>query len=413
MGSLPGCGDGPHDLHDDERILTSDTSPGSSAPVDDVEVTFEVTFVDDHDEVAAALAAVDAEVVGVDVERADAHHYFRRAALIQLGIPGHCVLLDAVAIDAFPEVDAFFGPERLMVLHALQNDLEPLAGRAIEPDRVADTAIAATVLGLPTGLGTLLDELLGVQLDGDKGAFQRADWELRPLDPDMAAYAAGDVVHLPRLWEELRGRLDEAGRTDWYVQELEATIELTGEDSRAWTRVKGSGRLSEQERAVLRCLWEAREQIARTHDIAPNRLLHDDVLRELATDPPRTAAQLVRRSQRRRSQLRQHAQALLEAIERGLSAEPEIPSDDSRRWTEQEQALHDALRKARAEVAKDVGLDAGVLCPSRPLWSAIAARPSDGEQLCRAAGLRPWQTELLAGPLWEAYEANAPDTTDG
>ena len=385
--------------------MTNASTPAAAGPADDLTVR----FVDEPDEVASALTAVDAEVVGVDVERADAHHYFRRAALIQLGVDDHCVLLDAVAIEAFPEVDRFFGPERLMVLHALQNDLEPLAGRAISPDRVADTAIAATVLGLPTGLGTLLEELLDVHLDGDKNAFQRADWEARPLDLEMAAYAAGDVVHLPRLWEELATRLDDTGRTDWYQQELEAMIEQTGEDQRDWTRVKGSGRLSEEERAILRSLWQAREAIAREHDIAPNRLLHDDVLRDLATDPPRTAPQLVRRSQRRRPQLRQHAETLLEAIQRGQDADPESRSVEARRWTESDRALHDALRKRRAEVAADVGVDAGVLCPSRPLWTAIAGEPSDGRQLCELAGLRPWQTELLADPLWEVYVTHADD----
>ncbi len=372
----------------------------------DPDLGFDVRFVDDPDQVEASLRDVDAEVVGVDVERADAHRYFRRAALIQVGVVDRCLLLDAVAIDDFPEVDRFFGPDRLMVLHALQNDLEPLAGRGIVPSQVADTALAATVLGLPTGLGTLLADLLGVELDGDKNAFQRADWEARPLASDMAAYAAGDVVHLPRLWSELDARLEEAGRRSWYEQELEATISQAGEDSRDWTRVKGSGRLSPHERAALRAVWEKREAIARTHDIAPNRLLHDDVLRDLATDPPRTVAQLVRRSQRRRPQLREHAPELLEALQRGLEGEPETRSGEGRRWTDQDRSLHDALRKRRAEVAEEIGLDAGVLCPSRPLWTAIAGEPSDGAELCRLAGLRPWQAELLAEPLWEAYEAH-------
>jgi ribonuclease D len=388
--------------------VTDDVPPPANRTPDDLEVA----LVDDPDELAGMLDVVDAEVVGVDVERADAHHYFRRAALIQLGVEGRCLLLDAVQIEAFPEVDAFFGPDRLMVLHALQNDLEPLAGRGIVPDRVADTAIAASLLGLPTGLGPLLHELLGVELDGDKSAFQRADWGARPIDPDMAAYAAGDVVHLPRLWAELAERLEDVGRTRWYQQELHATIEQVSVDSRDWTRVKGSGRLNDRERTVLRALWEEREAIAREHDIAPNRLLHDDVLRDLATDPPSTAAQLVRRSQRRRPQLRRHAEQLLAAIRRGQDAEPAPRVGDGRRWSERERALHDALRARRAEVADDVGVDAGILCPSRPLWAAIAGRPTNGRELCELAGLRGWQTELLAEPLWEVYVATV-DPDDG
>jgi ribonuclease D len=179
------------------------------------------------------------------------------------------------------------------------------------------------------------------------------------------------------------------------------------------TRVKGSGRLNDRERSVLRALWEEREAIAREHDIAPNRLLHDDVLRDLATAPPSTAPQLVRRSQRRRPQLRRHAEQFLAAVRRGLEADPEPRGGEGRRWSERERALHDALRARRAGVAEEIGIDAGILCPSRPLWAVIAGRPTDGYELCELAGLRPWQTELLADPLWEVYVATVgPDGDD-
>lgn len=368
------------------------------------DTTPEVVFVDAVDEVDAALERVAEEVVGVDVERADADRYYRRAALIQVGAEGRCVLLDGVTLDELPQLDRFLGDDRLAVLHAIENDLEPLAAKGITADRMADTAVAAALLGLPTGLGALLQELLGVELDGDKSSYQRADWEARPLTSGMAAYAAGDVVHLPALWEELSGRLRREDRLGWYDEEFAYTVERAGLDTRDWTRVKGSGRLSPAQRAVLREVWTEREAIAQEHDLAPNRLLHDEVLRELATDPPRTAPQLVRRSQRRRSLVRRHADRLMEAIERGLAAEPEPRDSGGRRWSDRDRSAFDALRRTRAEVADELGLDAGILCPSRPLWSAIAGHPGDGAELCRLAELRAWQTQLLAEPLWDAYE---------
>jgi ribonuclease D len=384
-------------VHDDRAV------PDAGVVDVGADVAFEVTFVDEPSAVPGALRSIDAPVVGVDVERADAHLYYRRAALIQIGVPDHCVLLDAVTIEAFPEVDAFFGPDRIAVLHAIENDLEPLAGRGVRADCVADTAIAAAVLGLPIGLGALLQEVLGVELDGDKSAFQRADWEQRPLGPGMANYAAGDVVHLPRLWQELQAMLVDAGRNDWYEQELVATVDQAAQNRRDWTRVKGAGRLSDHQRAVLRAVWEARERVAKEQDIAPNRLIHDDVLRDLATSPPATEAQLVRRSQRRRSLLRRHAEPLMAAITDALDGPPEPKAGDGRRWTDTDRAAYDALRKRRAQVAKDLGVDAGVLCPSRPLWSAVIGDPEDADTLCRLAGLRPWQAALLAEPLWETY----------
>ncbi|MFA9444320.1 HRDC domain-containing protein [Egicoccus sp. AB-alg6-2] len=364
---------------------------------------FSVRFVDRDEEVADGLRAVAADVVGVDVERADADSYFRRAALVQVGVAGHCLLLDGVTLPAMPDLDAFLGPDRVAVLHAIENDLEPLAAKGVVPDRVADTAVAAAVLGLPTGLGSLLDEVLGVQLTADKEAYQRADWEERPLSDGMAAYAAGDVVHLPALWREMADRLDAAGRRHWYEQELTATVARAGESTRDWTRVKGSGRLAPEQRAVLRAVWEERERLAQEHDIAPNRLLHDDVLRSIATEPPRTVPQLVRRSQRRRNLLRRHAADLFAAVERGLEAAPEPRETSGHRWSDGDRRVFDALRRARTEVADELGVDAGVLCPSKPLWRAITGQPQDAAELCALVELRPWQTEVLAPSLWDAY----------
>jgi ribonuclease D len=361
------------------------------------------TFVDRGEEVADALEAVDADPVGVDVERADSAHYFRRAALVQVGVEARCVLLDAVDLRRLDALDAFLD-DRLVVLHALENDLEPLAALGVRPPRVADTAVAASVLGLPTGLGPLLTELLEVELTDDKERLQRADWAARPLTEEMAAYAAGDVVHLPRLWARLEERLAEQGRREWYDQELEAATARAFDDARDWTRVKGVSRLSPEQRALLKAVWEERERLAREHDIAPNRLVHDDVLRALALDPPTTEQQLVRRSPRRRRQLRAHAGALLAALEAGRDAPPVQREATGRRWTPEDREVFDALRRRRAEIAEEVGIDAGVLCPSRPLWRAVAGEPEDGVELCRLAGLRDWQTGLLADPLWEVLQ---------
>jgi ribonuclease D len=362
----------------------------------------EVAFVDDPGGVPAALASVDAPTVGVDVERADADRYFRRAALVQIGVAGRCVLFDGVTLPTLPALDEFLRG-RLAVLHAVENDLEPLTRMRVVPERLADTAVAAALLGRPTGLGALLAETLGVELDGDKSAYQRADWELRPLSDGMAAYAAGDVVHLPALWWALRDELAVTGRTTWYEQELAWTRARLGEETRDWTRVKGAGSLAPSQRAILRAVWDERERLARDHDVAPNRLVHDDVLRTLAVDPPRTEAQLVRRSQRRRSLLRRHAPTLLAAVERGRVAPPEPRDGAGRRWSERERAAFDAMRRARSQVAEELGIDAGVLCPSRPLWRTLAGAPADAEELCSLAQLRPWQCELLADALWSAY----------
>ncbi len=363
------------------------------------------SFVDDPADLASALARVDAPLVGVDVERADAPRYFRTAALIQVGTADHVVLVDAVALDPVPLLGDFLN-ERTAILHALPNDLEPLRAVGVEVGRVHDTAVAASLLGLPVGLDPLLQELLDVALSPDKERFQRADWERRPLPDDMAAYAAGDVIHLAELWDELDGRLVEAGRRAWYDQELEAAIAAAYDTGRDWTRTKGAGRLSPAQRAVLHAVWDEREAICREFDLAPNRLLRDPVLLDLAQNPAPDAPSLVRRNQRRGRPSRAHAERLFAAQQAGRDAPPEPrPGANGGPWAPSHRDAYDAMRRARAARADELGLDAGVLCPSKALWGPVRGEPTTPQELCDLAGLRPWQCELLAEDLWEAYTA--------
>ena len=376
-------------------------SGGASAPA-----APRITLVDDPSRISTALSALDLPVVGVDVERADADNYHRHAALVQVGGPGNCVLFDGMALDDLGELQAHLAT-RLSVLHAANNDVVPLAAKGVTPARLVDTAIAASVLGLPVGLGALLDAALGLTIEGDKESFQRADWAARPIPAPMQAYAAGDVIHLPALWQVLADRLDAAGRMPWFEQELTASLENAVTDTRDWRRVRGVGRLSARQQLLARMLWERRESIARTEDIAPNLLLHDEVIVALAVEPPRTAAQLARRARRRRRMADEHAARFLETVLDAAERELDPPDPDRRRWTDRDTRAFDRLREARSKVADALGIDAGVLCSSKTLKDAVRADPADTDALCEAAGLRPWQRELLGDVLWGAYRGRS------
>ena len=362
----------------------------------------QIELVDDPAQLQAALAPLDDHLVGLDVERADSDRYFRRAALVQVGDADRCILVDPLAIPEPTALDELCA-DRLVVLHAIENDIEPMDRLGVGMPHVADTAVAAALLSLPIGLGDLLEAVLGIELDTDKSKYQRADWEQRPLSQGMKEYAAGDVLHLPALWEELAARLRDAGRTSWYEQELAATIEQARADTRHWERTKGSGRLGPEERSTLHALWDARESLCRAHDIAPNRLLHDKTLLSLAQDPPATPDELVRRDPRRSGgPVTEHAVALCEALQLGLEAPPE-PRKESRRWDDDQRRAYDALRRRRTRMARALDLDPGFCCPSRQLRAAVSAEPATIEEFADAADLRPWQREQLGAELWSVY----------
>lgn len=346
----------------------------------------------------------DMDPVGVDVERADWDRYFRRAALIQVGGAGRVVLVDPITLDDLTPLADYLG-ERRVVLHAMDNDLGPMAAAGVPVPAVEDTAIAAGILGLPTGLEALLRDLLEVELTGDKSAMQRADWEARPLSPDMLDYAAGDVADLPELWSVIEERLHAAGRWDWYRQEVAAVLALPpAEERRDWMKVKGAGRLDPQARARLRALWTEREAVAQRTDTAPSRVAPDKALLAMATDPPRDRGELMRRGVRRQA-ARDFGEGLLDAVRSGADAAPERSLRRGRSHTEADRELVDELRRLRTAAAEEVGIDAGIVCPSRTLMAGVVADPQDPEELRDALGLRPWQWELLGERFWAAVVA--------
>ncbi len=360
-------------------------------------------LIHDHDDLVAALPDIDAEVVGLDVERSTKPRYDNPAALVQVGTAEVVLLIDTHELGGHVPILGDFLAERIVVLHAGTNDIPSLDEADVDLDTFEDTAVAAAVLGLPLGLDNLLQELLGVALSPDKDRFQRADWERRPLPDDMAAYAAGDVEHLPALIMDLRERLADLGRLDWYRQERDHMIDSTRASTRAWEDTRGSGRLGDAQRSVLRALWIRREHLAKRDDLAPQRVLRDETLVDLAGSPAVDVDDLSRRNKRRNQPTRGHAVELLEAQGEGLAAQPQARTGASRRFDRADRDRHAAMRNARSAVADEMGLDAGFLCPGRTLWAPIAAEPADVDELVAHLDLRPWQCDLLADMLWEAY----------
>ena len=381
------------------RILPDALASTAYARCIDTEPTISPPLLTEPRDLVVGLSRLrDLNPVGVDVERADWDRYWRKAALIQIGGAGRSALVDPIEAPDLTPLDEFLG-ERTVVLHAMENDLVPLAAAGVNPPRVDDTAVAAALLGYPTGLETLLEDVLGITLDIDKQAMQRADWEARPLEAGMLAYAAADVTDLPELWGALRDRLEETGRLAWYEEEIVALrAQPPVEERRSWSRLKGVGRLDPEGQGRARALWQARERLGRETDTAPGRIVTDKALVKLAEEPPSGTRDLGRRGLRRQA-VREFGDVLIDALR---TAGPAPARQRERRVREADRDLAEQLRDIRAGHANDLGLDPGVLCPSRILLSAVVTDPPTPEDLRSALGMRRWQWEIVGGAFCEA-----------
>lgn len=367
---------------------------------------------------AAALAEVAARIGGgplaVDTEADSFHHYRDKVCLIQLSFGATDVLVDPLSgLDLSPLAGPFGDPSVPTLLHGADYDLR-LFDRdcGLRVRGLFDTMVAARLVGETAfGLSALLESYVGVRLDKK---FQRADWSVRPLPPEMQRYAVHDTRFLPALAERLQARLRELGRTEWAEEEFRRLERVRWEGDRrereAWQRIKGVRKLPRACLAVLRELATLRERTACRRDVPPFRVMRDEVLVELARLAPAESSALERvRGLPRSWKSGARAAALLAAVERGCGVDPadgpRLPRAAGRQpLTREQEARLRRLREARDGVAGKLGLEPSVVAP-RALLERLVRAQDEGLPVDEVADLRRWQRRLLE----EALDADPPD----
>lgn len=362
--------------------------------------------------------------VAVDAERASGYRYGQHTYLVQLRREGAgTALIDPIPLPDLSSLnDALDGAE--WVLHAASQDLPGLSEQNLRPARLFDTELAARILGLErVGLGAVVAELLGLGLAKEHSAV---DWSTRPLPEPWLLYAALDVEVLVELRHELSKRLDAAGKLEWAEQEFEAVRLAPPSAPRVepWRRVSGSHAFrAPRQLAIVRELWQAREENGRRRDISPGRVLPDRAIVAAATALPRsvTALQAVQgftgKAGGRRTPMWQAA------IDRAVALpEEELPSvrgprgdgpPPPRKWKDRSPAAAERLDTAK-ELLNQLSIEHNVplenlLQPDalrRLCWQEPAVENLDQiEDFLRTRGARQWQIDLTGPPLAAAFAA--------
>lgn len=352
-------------------------------------------------------------IVGIDTEAASFHRYHDRVYLLQLSSRTRTAVVDPLATGGLAPLADLLGDRAVeLVFHDGDYDLRLLHHEfGFRVHHLFDTRIAAQFINEPgIGLATLLERRFGVRTDKK---FQRADWSVRPLSPAMIAYAATDTRYLPALRDTLLADLDRLGRTAWVREECEL---LTGVEwapaeppETAFLRLKGARTLDRRGLAVLRELFVWREGTAAAMDRALFRVLGNEALLALATERPRTAADIGRMRGVGRSLVASHGDALVAAIERGLALPAEELPRIVRRPRPKPDPAFDArlepLRAARVSLSARLQLQPGVLCPNTTLEAIARRGPRTPDELREVEGVRRWQVDAIGAELLAAVAA--------
>ena len=240
---------------------------------------------------ALAELAKGAGPFAVDAERASGYKYSARAYLIQIKRNGGGLhLIDPIPFgpghQLFVELNELLNSDEV-ILHASTQDLPCLRELGINPKLLFDTELGGRIAGLPrVGLGPLLEAHLGVLLAKEHSAV---DWSVRPLPLDWLNYAALDVELLIELRNIIAQLLRDAKKLPWAEAEFAAILAAPPNPPRVdpWRRTSGMHKIRKRNQlAIIRALWNIRNQIAESLDVSPGKLLNDSAIVELAMSPP-------------------------------------------------------------------------------------------------------------------------------
>ena len=374
----------------------------------------DITGADSFDDAVARLAAGTGPFA-VDTERAMGIRYSARAYLVQIRREDSgTFLIDPVGIeDRMDSLAAVLASDE-WILHAADQDLPCLHELGLFPPSVFDTEIAGLLLGFErVSLQAEIAEVLGYGLAKE---HSNSDWSLRPLPPELRAYAALDVELLVELRDELTKMLRRAGRLEWLVEECEEVRLRKPKPKKQQPWRKAAAQQGVRDRrslAMLGAMWDYRDQIAQGRDIAPERVIPAKVLAELAKRKPRSRQDVVSSPLMRQRTRQREAGGYWDAIAPTWSIPiPELPErrfgqgtdpfphvrtwekghpEEAKRWSQ--------VRTAVLARADDLGIRQDILLKpaiqKQLAWDGWD-HPDEIPILLAALGARPWQVENAA-----------------
>jgi ribonuclease D len=372
---------------------------------------------------ALAQLAQGSGPFALDTERASGYKYSARAYLIQVKrTNGGLHLIDPIPFG--PHHPLFLKFNELLntdevILHASTQDLPCLRELGINPTKLFDTELGGRIAGLPrVGLGPLLESQMGVLLAKEHSSV---DWSTRPLPQDWLNYAALDVELLVELRDRIYELLDSAGKLQWAMQDFAAILVAPPTAPRVdpWRRTSGIHKIKKrQQLAVVRALWNVRNELAQEADIAPSRLLSDNAISALAVADSaitnRKHLEKVLKPIGLRARWIENAATWISAITDAITMDedswPQVRSNTDalppiKLWRDRFPERYAPLTHARAQLdlkATELNIPLENLISPEAVRRICWNKPLGEVSTALAAlGVRPWQIEIAA-PLLEA-----------
>lgn len=364
-------------------------------------------FIDDAAAFAAAVFRMRGEPwIAFDQEADSMFHFTEKVCLIQMATPRAAFVIDPLAVgDLSLLADVLSNPAIVKILHGADYDIRCLhRDFGITVENLFDTELAARFLGEPeTGLNALVGKYFNIVLEKK---YQKKDWSVRPLSPEMIAYAADDVRYLIPLYHLLRAQLEEKNRLDWVLEECDdLSMVRSGSDADQplFLKVKGAGRLDPRSLAVLEALLAFRLQVARQKDRPPFKIIGNGPLLDIARIKPENLAALETTRVLSDKQRHMYGKQIISAVQTALS----IPAGDLPRYPRKPHIADngvvlkkfDRLKRWRAGKAEALGMDPGVLISNAILKTVAENHAAGADTTDPLYELKRWQKHAFGAEI--------------
>ncbi len=355
------------------------------------------------------------KIIAVDTEFFRETTYYPQLALVQIATDSIVACIDPLAFDAKPALQKILLDKNLIkIFHSCSQDMEVLfyyLGEA--PTAIYDTQIANALLTehQQIGYASLVENELGVQLDKSQ---TRTNWLQRPLTAAQIHYAGDDVFYLYQLQQVLDEKLDDLGRKAWFDEE---NLNLqTDENSfqvaidKLWQRVRGSSRLNRKQLAIVQSIAHWREKFAQELDKTRRKALADDVVIQIALNPPANIEALNSFLARNYNITQLHKQQLFDAIETALELPEESwPQNRFNSLDNEQKALLKTLQQLVNNKAEELNISSAMLYTKKDLEKLIVCdtdkpQPQDQFQSEELINRESWRYLCIGKDLLETVE---------
>ncbi len=351
------------------------------------------------------------KIIGVDLEADSLHHFKEKVCLVQISSDKQNVVLDPLPLqDLSPLKPVFANSAIKKVFHGADYDIRSLhRDFGIEINNLFDTQLACMFLGIrATGLDAVLQTNFNVSLDK---RYQKKDWSVRPLPPEMMDYAALDSAYLPALASAVEKKLAEKGRLAWVSEECEYLSKVRFEPNNGaplYLNFKGAGRLEPESLAVLETLLQLRKNIARKKDRPLFKIFSNQSIMKITSEKPCNLRQLKESGLLSKKQVQMYGKTIISTVAAAL----EIPSADRPGYPKKKVPFQEpavprkikALKNWRENVSGKLGIDPGVLISNAVIHAIIIEKPTTMSDLKRIGCLKNWRRKEFGEEILSALD---------